>query len=123
MSMNRYWDGEDGKQYLAWAKKSGKMKSVKSKRAVTNDLNALARDLSAELDEQKGKEKLEKISIGEKYSEFAFDKTDIKSMATYDSYLYARYRAEKSNKLSAMDAAKNIAKFITDKVKGLFGIN
>lgn len=75
------------------------------------------RDLGAEVVAQKEKEKIDKISIGEKYAEFTFEKTDTKSMATYDSYLYLRYRIERSSKFSALDAAKNIAKYIA----GFFG--
>ncbi len=119
-NLNRYWDGEDGKSYLAWYKKFGGMKLSSKKTIPPQDLTKLHDQAQAELDVKRAHLKKEIEDSGKNFIDFNWEGTD--DMSKYNAYIYFRYKNSKMGFAQYAAAAGKMAKSIGKTIGKMFGL-
>ena len=118
--LNRYWDGEDGKSYLAWYKKFGGAKLSSKKIIPPQDLTKLHDQANAELEAKTERLKKETEESGKNFIDFNWDGTE--DMSKYNVYLYFRYKNNKFGLAQFAASAGKLAKSLSTKIGKLFGV-
>ncbi len=119
-NLNRYWDGEDGKSYLAWYKKFGGVKLSSKKTTPPQDLIKLHDQAQAELDAKRAHLKKEIEDSGKNFIDFNWEGTE--DMSKYNAYIYFRYKNNKLGFAQFAASAGKLAKSLGTKIGKLFGM-